>query len=86
MAGVDVQLTIDRDIQFIAERAIRAKVNEAAADSGTVVVMDPRTGEVLALATYPSFDPSDAHRSAGGGPGQPGGAPRSTSRAARARS
>ena len=57
--GVDVQLTIDRDIQFIAERAIRAKVNESAAESGTVVVMDPRTGEVLALATYPSFDPRD---------------------------
>ena len=57
--GVDVQLTVDRDIQFIAERAIRAKVNESGAESGTVVAMDPRTGEVLALATYPSFDPRD---------------------------
>lgn len=57
--GLDVQLTIDRDVQFIAERAIRAKVNQSAADSGSVVVMDPRTGEVLALATYPSFDPRD---------------------------
>ncbi len=57
--GVDVQLSIDRDIQFIAERAIAAKVREAAAQSGTVVVMDPRTGRILALATYPSFDPSD---------------------------
>jgi cell division protein FtsI (penicillin-binding protein 3) len=57
--GVDVQLTIDRDIQFAAERAIAAKVRETAADSGTVVAMDPRTGEVLALATYPSFDPRD---------------------------
>ncbi len=56
--GMDVQLTIDRDIQFIAERAIRAKVTESAAESGTVVVMDPRTGRVLALATYPSFDPA----------------------------
>jgi len=56
-AGVDVRLTIDRDLQFIAERAIRSKVNESAAESGTVVVMDPRTGRVLALATYPSFDP-----------------------------
>jgi len=59
VAGVDVQLTIDRDIQFIAERAIRAKVNQAAADSGTVVAMDPRTGEVLAMATYPSLNPSN---------------------------
>ncbi len=56
--GADVQLTIDRDIQFIAERAIRAKVKESASDSGTVVAMDPRTGEVLALATYPSVNPS----------------------------
>jgi cell division protein FtsI (penicillin-binding protein 3) len=56
--GVGLQLTLDRDIQFIAERAIRNKVRESAADSGTVVAMDPRTGEVLALATYPSFDPS----------------------------
>lgn len=57
--GVDVRLTINSDIQFIAERAIRAKVNQSGAESGTVVVMDPRTGEVRALATYPSFDPSD---------------------------
>lgn len=57
--GVDVELTIDRDIQFIAERAIRGKVKESAADSGTVVAMDPRTGEVLALATYPSLNPSN---------------------------
>jgi cell division protein FtsI (penicillin-binding protein 3) len=57
--GVDVQLTIDRDIQFAAERAISAKVRESGAESGTVVAMDPRTGEVLALATYPSFDPRD---------------------------
>lgn len=59
VAGLDVQLTIDRDIQFIAERAIRTKVTQAAADSGSVVAMDPRTGEVLAMATYPSLDPSN---------------------------
>jgi cell division protein FtsI (penicillin-binding protein 3) len=57
--GVDVRLTIDRDIQFIAERALRAKVSESGAESGTVVVMDPRSGQILALASYPSFDPSD---------------------------
>ncbi|MEO8328485.1 MAG: penicillin-binding transpeptidase domain-containing protein, partial [Candidatus Nanopelagicales bacterium] len=57
--GLDVRLTIDRDIQFIAERALRRKVEESAAESGTVVAMDPRTGQILALASYPSFDPSD---------------------------
>lgn len=56
--GVDVRLTLDRDIQYVAEQAIAAKVHEAGAESGTVVVMDPRTGEILALATYPSFDPA----------------------------
>ncbi|MFL6178480.1 MAG: peptidoglycan D,D-transpeptidase FtsI family protein [Actinomycetes bacterium] len=59
VSGVDVQLTIDSDIQFIAERAIRASVKQSGAQNGTVVVMDPRTGEVRALATYPSFNPSD---------------------------
>jgi cell division protein FtsI (penicillin-binding protein 3) len=57
--GVDVRLTIDRDLQYMAERTIRAKVRESAAESGTVVVMDPRTGRILALATYPSFDPGN---------------------------
>lgn len=57
--GRDVVLTIDRDIQWVAQRAIADKVAEAKAESGTVVVMDPRTGRVLALATAPSFDPGD---------------------------
>ena len=57
--GLGLQLTIDRDIQYVAERQIQAKVVESGAESGTVVAMDPRTGEVLALATYPSFDPRD---------------------------
>lgn len=59
-AGVTVQLTIDRDIQFIAQRALAQKVRDAHADSGTLVVMDPRTGQILALATSPTFDPNKA--------------------------
>ena len=59
VAGRDVVLTIDRDIQWVAQRAIADKVAEAKAESGTVVVMDPRSGRVLALATAPSFDPGD---------------------------
>ncbi len=59
-AGVSVQLTIDRDIQFVAQRALAQKVREAHADSGTLVVMDPRTGDILALATTPTFDANKA--------------------------
>jgi len=60
VAGADVQLTIDSDIQFMAEQAIAAKVRESNAESGSVVVMDPRTGRILAMATYPRFNPARA--------------------------
>jgi cell division protein FtsI (penicillin-binding protein 3) len=58
VAGTGIRLTIDRDLQFVAQQAIAAKVAEAHADSGTVVAMDPRTGQILALATVPTFDPN----------------------------
>jgi cell division protein FtsI (penicillin-binding protein 3) len=58
VAGSDIMLTIDRDIQWEAQQAIAAQVKRTGAQSGTVVVMDPRTGQVLALATAPGFDPS----------------------------
>ncbi len=57
--GSSIRLTINRDIQWAAERALAAEVKSAGADSGTVVVMDPRTGAILALATAPSFDPGN---------------------------
>jgi cell division protein FtsI (penicillin-binding protein 3) len=57
--GQDLQLTIDRDIQYSAQQAIAAKVKETKADSGTVIVQDVRTGEILAMATAPTFDPND---------------------------
>ena len=58
--GMDVRLTIDRDIQYIAQRAIQQKVWETGSSSGTVVVMDPRSGYILALATEPTFDANQA--------------------------
>ncbi|MFN8169177.1 MAG: penicillin-binding protein 2 [Candidatus Nanopelagicales bacterium] len=58
VAGTGVQLTIDRDLQWVAQEALAKKVAEAKADSGTVVVMDPRTGQIRALATVPTFDPN----------------------------
>jgi cell division protein FtsI (penicillin-binding protein 3) len=54
--GADVALTIDRDIQYVAQRAIAKAVAATRAQSGTVVVLDPRSGELLAVATAPTFD------------------------------
>jgi cell division protein FtsI (penicillin-binding protein 3) len=57
--GRNVQLTLDRDLQWYAQRVLAQKVQETQAVNGTAVVMDVRTGEVLALATAPSFNPDD---------------------------
>ena len=54
--GADLQLTIDRDTQWLVQRVLRQSVRRARADSGTAVVMDSRTGDLLAFADYPSFD------------------------------
>ncbi len=58
VAGQDLTLTIDERIQFAAERDLKDAVEAHRCTSGSVVVMDPQTGEVLALASYPAFDPS----------------------------
>jgi cell division protein FtsI (penicillin-binding protein 3) len=58
VAGDTVQLTIDRNIQWYAEQMIAQKVTEAGAESGTVVVQDVKSGEILAMATAPGFDPN----------------------------
>jgi cell division protein FtsI (penicillin-binding protein 3) len=57
--GQDLQLTIDRDIQYAAQQAIAAKVKETRAESGTVIVQDVQTGEILAMATAPTFNPNN---------------------------
>lgn len=57
--GQDLRLTIDRDIQWLAQQAIAKRVKEAKAEAGTVVVMDVRTGDILAMATAPSFNPNN---------------------------
>jgi len=58
-AGLDVQLTINSDLQWYAEDAITKKVEETRALSGTVVVVDVKTGALAAVASYPSFDPNN---------------------------
>lgn len=57
--GADVQLTIDRDIQWAAQQAVNEQVGKSDADSGYVVVQDTRTGELLSMASAPDFDPND---------------------------
>ncbi|MDT0461662.1 peptidoglycan D,D-transpeptidase FtsI family protein [Streptomyces gibsoniae] len=59
VAGTDVELTIDRDIQWAAQNAITEQVRKSKADRGYVVVQDTRTGQILAMANSPGFDPND---------------------------
>ncbi|MGZ7046202.1 MAG: peptidoglycan D,D-transpeptidase FtsI family protein, partial [Candidatus Aminicenantales bacterium] len=56
VAGRDIVLTIDATIQYITERALARAVEEHSATSGTVLVLDPATGDILALANYPTYD------------------------------
>jgi cell division protein FtsI (penicillin-binding protein 3) len=56
--GDSVELTIDQVLQHIAERELRAGVEEHNAKGGTAILMDPHTGEILALANYPTFNPN----------------------------
>jgi cell division protein FtsI (penicillin-binding protein 3) len=56
--GTPVTLTIDGRVQFVAEREIAAAVIAHHAVSGSIVVMSPRDGQVLALASYPAYDPN----------------------------
>ncbi|MDC0770120.1 peptidoglycan D,D-transpeptidase FtsI family protein [Streptomyces sp. HD] len=57
--GSDVELTIDRDIQWAAQNAISEQVAKSKADRGYVIVQDTRTGQVLAMANSPGFDPNN---------------------------
>lgn len=59
-SGTSIRLTIDRDVQWIAQNAINQAVSSSRAQSGTVVVMDPKTGHILAQASAPTFDPNNS--------------------------
>jgi cell division protein FtsI (penicillin-binding protein 3) len=58
--GNSIRLTIDRDVQWVAQNAINQAVTSSRAKSGTVVVMDPKTGHILAQASAPTFDPNNS--------------------------
>ncbi len=57
--GKDIVLTIDSNIQAQAEDLIKAAVEKWSADNGTLMVEDPKTGKILAMANYPTFDPNN---------------------------
>ncbi len=57
--GADVTLTIDSNLQYEAEKELAKTVASSGAVSGSVVAINPYTGEILALANYPTFDPND---------------------------
>jgi cell division protein FtsI (penicillin-binding protein 3) len=58
-AGGSIELTIDEHLQHIAEREVRAGVEAARADGGAAVIMDPHSGEILAMASWPTFNPNE---------------------------
>jgi cell division protein FtsI (penicillin-binding protein 3) len=58
-SGTNIRLTINRDVQWVAAEAITQAVKDSAATSGTVIVMDPKTGEIVAHATAPTFNPNN---------------------------
>ncbi|MFZ2970522.1 MAG: penicillin-binding protein 2 [Minisyncoccia bacterium] len=57
--GDSIILTIDHTIQYIAEKELREAVERTGAESGNVIIIDPKTGEVIAMAQYPTFDPNE---------------------------
>jgi cell division protein FtsI (penicillin-binding protein 3) len=60
--GQTIRLTIDRDIEWVAQKEIDAQVKASGALSGTAIVMDPKTGAILALASSPGYDPNDVSK------------------------
>lgn len=57
--GRDIVLSVNRSVQFIVEKALEAGVKNYDAKSGSVIVMDPYTGDVIAMANYPNYEPDN---------------------------
>lgn len=59
VAGVDLQTSIDKRVQTIVEKELVKSIERYQAEGGSVTIMDPKTGNVIAMANFPSFDPTD---------------------------
>jgi cell division protein FtsI (penicillin-binding protein 3) len=58
-AGGDIHLTLDTSIQHLAEKELEASISKYRAKAGVAIAVEPRTGEILALANYPTFNPNN---------------------------
>jgi cell division protein FtsI/penicillin-binding protein 2 len=58
-AGTSLVLTVDRNIQYIAEQELQQALETHGAESGTIVIMEPQTGAILAAVSFPVYDPND---------------------------
>ena len=66
IAGKDLYLSIDRKLQYFANRALEEAIKEHKAESGSVVVMNVKSGEIMAMTNYPSYNPNDVSDRSGG--------------------
>lgn len=57
--GTDLELTMEYTVQYDVEQILKKTVEKHGADSGSIVVMEPQTGKIIALANYPTFNPND---------------------------
>ncbi|MDD3498705.1 MAG: penicillin-binding protein 2 [Candidatus Moranbacteria bacterium] len=60
--GVNLFLTIDEAVQFEVEKILKEAVERHKADNGSIIVQDPKTGKILAMANYPNFDPNEFNK------------------------
>ena len=60
--GVDLVLTIDRSVQFTVEEHLRAAIRNYDAEGGSIIVLDPKTGAILAMASEPTYDPYNYYK------------------------
>lgn len=60
--GDDIVLTIDQTIQYIVEKKLKEAIEKWEAEAGNVIIIDPKTGDVIAMAQYPSFDPNEYYK------------------------
>ncbi len=66
LAGKELYLSVDRHLQYFADKALREAIEVHDAESGSIVVMDTLTGEVLSMANYPSYNPNNVKDRSGG--------------------